>query len=160
MSGITVTVDDAEVRAALERMTAAARNPRPALRAIGQVLVSGTDLSFRAQEDPWGAPWAPLSETTLARRRGTSAHILRDTGRLANSISARVTGTAVEVGTNVIYAATHQFGRPTNRFYNTPRGARAPIPARPFMPIRGGVVDLPAEWRRDILDAIADHLAD
>jgi phage virion morphogenesis protein len=154
-SGVTVTVEDAELRAALARMIRAARDPRPALKAIGQVLVTGADLSFRAEEDPWGSPWAPLTQTTLARRRGSRAQILRDSGILANSISARVSGDSVEVGTDVIYAATHQFGRPDNRFYNSPRGRPAPIPARPSLPIRGGAADLPATQRADILDAVA-----
>lgn len=176
-----MAIDDREVRAALTRLAHQAGNLRPALQAIGQVLVTRSDLSFRGSQDPWGGAWPELSETTIlqrgkravkgqslttkkgntratALRKMLAAKPLRDSGRLAGSISAQVQGDGVVVGTNLIYAATHQFGRADNRFYNTPRGASAPIPPRPYLPIRGGGVDLPADDRADILDILQRHL--
>jgi phage virion morphogenesis protein len=154
VSGFTVTLDDRELQDALNQLAARVEDLTPVMDALGQVLVTRSDLSFRREETPWGQRWTPLSEVTLERRRGTSAQILRDTGRLAASITARASRTQVQVGTNVVYAAVHQFGNPLNQFYNTPRGARAPIPARPFLPIRGGAVDLPAEDREAMLDIV------
>ena len=66
----------------------------------------------------------------------------------------------------------HQFGaviKPVHakmlRF--TPRGFKKPffakqvtIPARPFMPIRNGVADLPAEWMDQVLETMRKHLTD
>jgi phage virion morphogenesis protein len=84
------------------------------MRSIGQTLVAATDLAFRSQKDPWGQAWKPLAASTLrGRRKGKgsgSDKILRDTGRLSNSITYRAERASVQVGTNVIYAAIHQFG--------------------------------------------------
>jgi phage virion morphogenesis protein len=157
MSGAAfrVTVDDAALQGALAEMLARVRHPRDAFAASGQALVTHVDLNFRAQADPWGDPWAELSPVTLSRRRGSSAQILRDTGRLANSLHARVNDTSVAVGTDVEYAAVHQYGHPLNRFFGR---ALAPIPARPFLPIRGGRVDLPDDLRADLLDILGHYL--
>jgi phage virion morphogenesis protein len=55
--------------------------------------------------------------------------ILIQSGRLRNSISARRDGSKVAVGTNLVYAAIHQFGGLAGRG----RGVR--IPARPYLGI-------------------------
>ena len=152
MSGaaLRVELDDADLRAALARLAAWARDLTPVFEQLGQVVVTRADLSFRGQASPWGTAWAALSPVTLARRRqgpgeGPGAAILRDSGRLAGSIHAEPSADEVWVGTDeTVYAATHQFGRPDNRLFGR---ARAPIPARPFLPLRGGAVDLPAEDR-------------
>lgn len=80
---------------------------------------------FVQAKDSTGKSWTPLKPATLKARRkggktGRSAKILQDTGRLKNSIVASSTVDRAEVGTNVIYAATHQF-------------RRGPIPAREFL---------------------------
>ena len=85
-----------------------------------------------------------------------SAKILRDTGRLAGSVNYRASRDQVVVGSNVIYAATQQFGRADNRMFGR---ALAPIPARPFLPIRNGRLDLPAATRAALLDLLHDALA-
>jgi phage gpG-like protein len=61
-------------------------------------------LGFRKGVDPYGKPWAPLK-----RRNGKP---LRDTGRLANSFTARPTAEGFVVGTNTDYAPHHQWGAP------------------------------------------------
>lgn len=163
MSGVSVTLDDREVQRAIGNLLHHLANPRPALEAIGAAVVTATDLAFRGQHDPWGQPWTPLSAVTQARRRQGprpgNNQILRDNGILANSISAQVSGDAVIVGTDVVYAAPHQFGNPANRMFNTPRGNPAPIPRRSFLPIRPSGVDLPASLRAEILAIGARHLA-
>lgn len=77
----------------------------PAMNAIGEHVVSVARLSFRAEKTPSGLPW-PKSERAL--RQG--GQTLSDKGRLKNSITKQATGNSVNVGTNVIYAAIHQFG--------------------------------------------------
>lgn len=110
-------------------------------------------LRFRNQEDKDGKAWANLSANTIfnryygKKRKGT-AKILQNTGRLRNSISAGNTRTKAIVGTNLIYAPTHQFGvqgrvisakNKTRLAFYTVSGFRRPkqvkinIPARPFM---------------------------
>jgi len=66
---------------------------------------------FQREEGPQGK-W-----TGLKFRKGK---ILQDTGRLRMSINFRTSGNQGYLGTNMIYAATHQFGRGS-------------IPARPFL---------------------------
>ena len=71
---------------------------------------------FAQQKDSRGRSWKPLEKSTLKARRtggksGRSGKILQDDGLLKNSIVASSTADKAEVGTNKIYAATHQFGR-------------------------------------------------
>lgn len=70
MSGATVaiTVDDAAVKAALERLTAALQSPAAALRDVGEYLLRSTDEHFRRQAGPDGTPWPQLADITLMRR--------------------------------------------------------------------------------------------
>jgi phage virion morphogenesis protein len=191
MSGFSVTVDDARLVAVLRDLQARCGNLKPVMQTVGQTLVTQADLGFRAEKDPWGTPWKKLKAATLRARRGRrkGAKILRDTGRLAGSINYRATADSVTVGTNVIYAAIHQFGGTIqraarqhtlyfktnkkqtevgNRFVRKSRsnfaqdvtiGAHAiTIPARPFLPIRNGRVDLPADTLDDILDHFNRYL--
>ncbi|HIB69706.1 MAG TPA: hypothetical protein EYO33_32670 [Phycisphaerales bacterium] len=84
---------------------------------------------FRAE----GPGWAPLSEATLLRRKkeGEGAQILRDTGRLFQSLTDsasegsvfKLDSTTLEIGTNLEYAAVHQDGSQAKN-----------IPRRPFLP--------------------------
>ena len=154
MSGFSVQVDDAQVRAALATLSARMGDLSPAMRSIGQTLVAATDLAFRSQKDPWGQAWKPLAASTLrGRRKGKgsgSDKILRDTGRLSNSITYRAERASVQVGTNVIYAAIHQFGGSIGAH-------KIPFPARPFLPVRAGG-DLLADTREDVLDILRRYL--
>lgn len=120
----------------LEDLARRTGDMRPVLDAIGQILVSNTQQRFVEQRGPDGAPWRPLSPVTLARRRGVAAgaKILRDTGRLANSISYRADGGSVSLGSNVEYAGTHQYGAQKGEF-GVRNGHQIPwgnVPARPF----------------------------
>jgi len=77
---------------------------------------------FLNEEDSSGKRWAPLKSSTIRRRRagGKGVRILQDTGRLRASIVRFSDRSNAIVGTNVIYAPTHQFGRGS-------------IPAREFL---------------------------
>ena len=132
-----------------------------ALRELNAVLAEeGLELvaeGFEAEKDPSGRDWKP----TL---RGGS--ILRDTGRLARSFTRKVTTTGFRIGTNVLYAKTHQFGAvivPTEvralRFRHYQNGQKkqgrwvfareVTIPARPMLP-EGG---LSPRWQKALSDA-------
>jgi len=135
---IEVEMDSAEARQLLNELKTRLGDLGPVLEAVGQITQSGTQQRFVDQRGPDGQAWAPLSAVTLARRRkaGRGAQILRDTGRLMNSISYRVGGESVSVFTNVIYAGTHQYGARKGAYGRTRRGAPIPwghIPARPFL---------------------------
>lgn len=63
---------------------------------------------FEAEASPAGAPWQPLAPATVRRRK--SAHpILRVKGRLART-HVRVSADCAVVGSNLAYAAIHQYG--------------------------------------------------
>ena len=90
---------------------------------IGQYLVAATVRRFETETGPSGAPWPPSArargeerrtptkrqalEAGVAPRRGQT---LTDTGRLRQSITHVLDRDSVSVGTNVVYAAIHQFG--------------------------------------------------
>ena len=109
--------------------------------------------TFRTQSDPWGAQWASLSPITVqgrTARDSSSDAILFDTGALFGSIDRASTESSltIELGGGEIWAGPHQYGNPANKFF----GSVAPIPARPFLPIRpSGDVDIPEDWWDSIL---------
>ena len=137
---------------------------------IGVVALSSIKDAYvtkaRGGTDAMGIKWPPLSPATIARRRKgpgplRSIEILRDTGVLLNSLSPgvpngasyskptdpggseqimEVIGDTVAVGTNVKYAATHNYG-----------DASRNIPRRQFLPDDDS--QIPEEWKEDWTDA-------
>lgn len=65
---IEVKVNNAEVLAALERLSKAAANPRPALVTIGERLVQSTKARFDTGTAPDGSKWKPNSQVTYLRQ--------------------------------------------------------------------------------------------
>lgn len=185
MAGQAITADDRAMREALEAVERNARSLPSLLPAVGSILVADAQLAFREARDPWGVPWARLSQTTLirraARRTGgkpykikgglkkkaaaiiASAKPLLDTGVLRNSITFRVEGNSVLVGTNLKYAGTQQFGAAKGAFGRTRHGAPIPwgnIPARAFLPMRNRAsnITLPRDVSLQLLDLFTNHL--
>ena len=151
--GFTVTIDDAEVRAGLARVLAQLGNMAPVMEDIGRALGNLTEDAFENS----GPGWAALSPVTVARR-GSAGPILVVSGGsgLVGSITHGGDATKAWVGASKAYAAAQQFGNPANRFYNTPRGAPAPIPPRPYLPIQDG--DWTPEAKTKILDILTQAL--
>lgn len=123
------------------------RDMRPLLDFIGEHGKRSIDENFRAGGRP--EPWQELKATTLyggihgrrllknrktptlsARFRKYLAgkKILINRGRLKNSINVKTGRTSVTWGTNLVYAAIHNFGGPIPR--HSPRFI---MPKRPFM---------------------------
>jgi phage virion morphogenesis protein len=119
---------------ALARAVEAATDFTPAMRAIAGLMEKETRQRFEDSRAPSGAPWLPSQ-----RAIDDGGKTLIDTGALLNSIASAFTATEAVAGTNVIYAAIHQFGgtiRPrTRRALRTPFGPRGSVrmPARPFL---------------------------
>lgn len=156
-------VGDDEIKAVLKQLMSVANGQQmqSAFSSIGESLVSNIQQGFKDQQDPWGNRWKPLSSITIARRKkgkgSGSPKILLDTGKLRNSINYQATANGVEVGTSDLLgkAAMHQFGGTIQgRMF---RGAK--VPARPFMPIRGGKADLPNDWQAEIVSILHNRLA-
>jgi phage gpG-like protein len=92
----------------LGRMASRSLDLRPALDAIGRVIVDSIQTNFEVGGRP---PWKPLKPSTIARKKRHPDKILIETERLKDSITHEVTSpTTVVVGTNVVYAPVHQFG--------------------------------------------------
>lgn len=124
---LTIDISNTEVLKKLEQLSHKIDDMTPVLRDIGEHIASEIDLCFTDASDPYGNPWAELSDVTVARRRNNSNKPLNDTGRLKNSITTNVIDNkTVEVGTNVEYAITHQKGAKKGQYGKTSRGA--PIP--------------------------------
>ncbi len=113
MAGVTLEtkmVGDAAIRA-FRQLGRVMSNTTPIMRAVGVGLVEGTHTRFEQAVDPEGNPWAPLLPAYKAIKRGPG--ILRESamrGGLMGSITFRAGADTVEVGTNKIYAAVHQYG--------------------------------------------------
>lgn len=107
---------------------------------IGEDMVSATIKRFENEESPDGTKW-PRSIRAATEGGKTLSKI----GRLKSSINPQASASQVEIGTNVKYAAVHQFGKTIK-----PKKAKAlrfqvggrwmskkqvTIPARPFLGI-------------------------
>lgn len=112
MAGATLEVryNDAEVQDMARRLGSALGrvNFQPLMEVIGQHLVTTTQLRFEKGKGPDGASW-PVSR----RAQQGGGQTLMLTRRLYDSIAQDgplATAQNVEIGTNVEYAAIHQFG--------------------------------------------------
>ncbi len=158
---IKIEVDSREATKELESLVRRAQNMSQPLRKIGAAWKANVALGFRGGRDPWGGQWAALRSSTLAGRRKGSGLPLRDTGRLSRSFSAKTKGSRMTLGTNVKYAATHQFGTQKGQYGRTRRGAPIPwgrIVKRPMLPLVGNRVVLPRVWADDAVSILKRHL--
>ncbi len=111
MAGASLIVDDAEVLAAFERARAALSDLTPLKHDIGQGLVVSTQQRFETGRGRGGISWVPLAPATRRRKAAAGrTKVLVWSARLRNSITYQVSPTDIQVGTNVHYAAIHQFG--------------------------------------------------
>ncbi|WP_417423594.1 phage virion morphogenesis protein [Hoeflea sp.] len=145
MSGVSITmqVRDAEVRRGFRQLERMMANTTPVMAAIGTGLVGSTHMRFVTQTDPEGQAWAALNSGYAAQKR--NSRILSESGRLRDSINSRPGNDEVLVGTNVIYAAIHQFGgdivpKSASHLWFRIGGAlikasKVTLPARPFLGI-------------------------
>lgn len=86
-----------------------------------------------------------------ALKRMESAMILQDSGRLASSISTDFDSTHAIIGSNVEYAAIHQFGGMAGP------GRKVEIEARPYLPITADGALTP-EASEEVLSTVLRHL--
>lgn len=140
MLGVSIKANLDEIIHGLDAMSARWRDMRPALREIGQLVRTSVVRNFEVGGRP--EKWKPAQKD--------DGQTLIRSGRLRQSIAAaepEVTATSVTVGTNVAYAAAHQFGSKPHTIKARRKkalfwpGAKHPVfsvlhpgtPARPFM---------------------------
>ena len=110
-AALTIAVDDKEARRAFAALQKLMADTTPVMKAIGVGLRRTVHDRFMDAVDPHGNPWAPLNSGYAAIKRGPG--ILRGAGvagGLMGSITSRAARDSVEVGSNNVYAAIHQFG--------------------------------------------------
>jgi phage virion morphogenesis protein len=145
MAGSFVSVDllgEEAIARALNRLLSQSDDLSPALREIGEHMLESTQNRMSRELSPDGQSWEPLSINTIENKSlsGQSDKILRGYGTLADLLNYQINGNQLMFGSNMEYAATHQFGR-----------ERANIPARPLL----GVSD---SDEVEILDILRSHL--
>lgn len=143
MSSISVRIDGEvdELFARLNQMSGI--DKAGVMNAIAEGLRTSTLERFSSEESPEGTKWKPSIRATQGGKTLTKS------AGLKNSIKAQADGTGAAVGTNLVYAATHQFGdertirakksrylrfRIGDRWVSVP-SVRVNIPARPFLGI-------------------------
>ena len=142
---ITIKIDNENVLNALDRLSKASANPRPAKLAIGESLVESTKKRFDTSTAPDGTPWAPNSAATLKRKRGTKPLI--GEGTLRDEIAYAENGDDLIIFSPMKYAAMQHFGGKKSEFPNL----WGNIPARPFL----GISEDDEEM---IIETISDYL--
>lgn len=118
---IEIKIDASQVTGAMERLAKAAVNATPVMTAVAGVMLDAVMENFARAGRP---AWAGLKNPGKRRLGG---QVLIDSARLKNSITPRADANSAIVGTNVKYAAIHQFGGMAGR------GRKVKIPARPFL---------------------------
>lgn len=118
MASIVIDLDASRLQPYIQEIIKRTTDWRPVMRRLGMVAMRTSAQKFAAQ----GPGWRPLSRATLLRRRGggAKAKILQDTGRLRQSVVSaeqrspgsiyNLQQTSLEIGSNLVYAAIHQFG--------------------------------------------------
>lgn len=160
---VTIAVEDEWLQAGLRRLTGALRDTTPTMRGLAEIMVDASARAFLNKKDPTtGASWKPLAPSTIQHRlrHGRSPDtILQFNGTLASSVTGETgTGHAVReirntyafIGTNLVYAATHQFGAIIERKGKTAT-FKITIPARPFL----GVSDTD---KQEMVNLVLRHL--
>ena len=171
---ITITIDDTSVHNLLKTLQSRIRTMQPVMRSISEIMRDEVEENFAQQGRP---KWKPLKASTIANRAKQGhwpGKILQMHGYLAASISAKATNTQAIVGTNVEYAAIHQFGGKTSPHTIRPKNKKAlfwpgadhpvkaikhpgsSVPARPFLAIpETGIEKIPQRLARYITQALA-----
>ncbi|MDP8171542.1 phage virion morphogenesis protein [Pasteurella skyensis] len=114
---IEITLHNADmVTALLKKLADKTANRKPLMNIVANTMEKAVLENFEKEGRP---SWLPIKH-----RQGK---VLNDTGNLKNSITAVFDNDSATVGTNLEYAAIHQFGGMAGR------GKKVKIPARPFL---------------------------
>lgn len=150
MAGLTFNISLEGLEEAVNELQAPLENLRPMLLGVGMYFEGETKDRFRSNVSPDGSAW---DESARAKEEGGKT--LLDRGHLRDSIHTVVAGDSVEVGTNLVYAAIHQFGGTTrphkitaknggvlawggNKFAKSVNHPGSVIPPRPYLGIASG----------------------
>lgn len=152
---IEIKIDTRAVEALFKQLAAKTQNTRPAMASISKVMVRSVHENFKKEGRP---AWKPLSRSRIEQRskdrmvdkttQGATwpGLILRETGRLEDSINPRSDNTTAVVGAFTDYAAAMQLGFTGSQSIPAHKRANGSnvkahtrqmdIPARPFLAIQ------------------------
>lgn len=162
---IEIKIEKDTITAALQAIQSRLSDMTPLMRQLSGIMLDAVEENFAAEGRP---KWKP-SQRAIKQ----SGKTLQNTGRLAgrtdNTLITDATSNKAIVGTNVVYAAIHQFGGKTSPHVIKPKnkkalfwpGAKHPvksvkhpgsdIPARPFLSLSDSDFD-------DIKQKLAEYL--
>jgi phage virion morphogenesis protein len=146
--------------AAIEHLSGlvdAINDPSPLLAELGEYGLRSTRERFKTQTAPDGTAWAALQPWYQREKRRNRNRILTLNGYLRGQMTWQLVGDrTVEIGSNLPYAAVHQFGatiKPRAAKVLMFRGHAAKsvtIPARPYLGLsdedRSEIVERALEW--------------
>lgn len=122
----------------------------PLMAHIANLLQTTTSEAFEKESSPFGQKWAKLSPNTLKRHKAGKKKLV-DKGKLVHSIHTRHTHKSASIGTNVSYAAIHQFGGIAGR------NKSVQIKPRAFLPInKKGAI--PKNLKYEIKEMVVEYL--
>ncbi|MFN3595274.1 MAG: phage virion morphogenesis protein [Thiobacillaceae bacterium] len=170
---IDITIDDREVREALERLQRRLSDLSPVMRDIGELLTERAKQRFATSTGPDGKAWAPNAPSTIAaylssyggsfKKRGgltkqgaaraaRKKPLIGESRALSTTIHYQAGRESVTIGSPMVYAAIHQFGGQAGR------GKRVTIPARPFLPVTAAGTWLGEADRAAVLDILREAI--
>jgi phage virion morphogenesis protein len=165
-ASMEITSNADAIARAFERAGERSEDTQPLMETIGALVLSQTQERFLEEAGPDGEKW-PVS----LRVKFGGGNTLRDSQRLFQSLTYQADADSAEIGTNLIYAAVHQFGaviRAKNakalRFHipgvdglMSRKSVR--IPDRPFLGLNAENRDAIAEAAQDWLAGLIDEAA-
>jgi phage virion morphogenesis protein len=108
---VTIKVDDRAVQVeTLGELRAKVTDYPALLKIAGNLMRASIARTFRDEGSPAGS-WPRLALSTLKKKGYTAGHkLLIMSGRLFGSITYAIAGNVLTIGTNLVYAAVHQWG--------------------------------------------------
>lgn len=141
---VDVTIRDKEVQALLSHIVRRVGDLQPAMALIGEIVVESVQRNFEEHRAPDGTPWAAVLPAYAAWKteQGKNPDDILILNRILMGSIHRDSADkdSVVIGTDVEYAAQHQFGDPVKN-----------MPKRPFLGIRDD------DWQ-EITAALSNHI--
>lgn len=123
-----VRVNDGGVSRVLSRLLLTDTKRRSMLDQLGRQAVEQTQFHFIQQKSPDGVPWVPSKRA----KENPAKPTLLDSLKLLNSIEYVISGDGFELGSDLPYAATMNFGAKKGQFGSMSNGN--PIPWGDIVP--------------------------
>lgn len=88
------------------------KNKKPIFLSLSETMAAAIQKNFDSEGHRLGKKWEPLKPSTLAqkRRKSRASAILQSRGQLIKSIQSNHSDSEASAGTNLRYAAAHNYG--------------------------------------------------